>query len=335
MHQFDYETAWIQDAWPLYNALPTSIHNLLSTVGIRCADLRQLADCSMPWPDGEHNADSLQAAFEAIPSEDLSFAAQVVYNAGHWFPGKAVSGDAAMPGREHGSHWKFAHYADQVLRVRLGLPARGSNGRENGYGFAVHEGAIRLTYADKHSWNWIEVAPATPAGLDRARQIQSRILTHVDITEPDKRKTHARDSARWQAFEHWKTEAKADPVWSDDWRRIADTSRYMVDDQELERRRLQRLPPLDYDALKVKAIALAEENIEHLRTELAGRLWLLDRREPIENVIYYNHTGLFCWGWREPLTSEAVSHVLEFISEFPYPYQIKQAKGPILEGGIR
>lgn len=61
--------------------------------------------------------------------------------------------------------------------------------------------------------------------------------------------------------------------------------------------------------------------------------WLLDHGISIENVIYYSHTDTFCFGWRDKCGAEFVGQVLEVISEFPYPYEIKCADGRKLEGG--
>lgn len=69
------------------------------------------------------------------------------------------------------------------------------------------------------------------------------------------------------------------------------------------------------------------------RQERDGMLWLLDRGVPLDNVIYYSHSGKFCFGWRGDGVSPAVrDSILEFISEFPAPYIIKCDDGKVLEG---
>lgn len=40
----------------------------------------------------------------------------------------------------------------------------------------------------------------------------------------------------------------------------------------------------------------------------------------MQNVIYYDHTGRFGFGWREPLSDVELSTVLDIISEFSFPY---------------
>lgn len=52
----------------------------------------------------------------------------------------------------------------------------------------------------------------------------------------------------------------------------------------------------------------------------------------MQNVIYYDHTGRFGFGWREPLSDVELSTVLDVISEFSFPYDIKTADGRTLSG---
>jgi hypothetical protein len=100
----------------------------------------------------------------------------------------------------------------------------------------------------------------------------------------------------------------------------------------MKRREIARLPPPDFDAMRAKLKHSHARKVADLENELNGQLWLLDRREPIDNVIYYAHENVFCFGWRAPLADTDVSRVLDFISEFPYPYRIKCADKRTLEG---
>lgn len=51
-----------------------------------------------------------------------------------------------------------------------------------------------------------------------------------------------------------------------------------------------------------------------------------------ENVIFYDHTGRFGFGWRKPLSGLELSDVLDVISEFSFPYDIKCEDGRTLSG---
>lgn len=61
--------------------------------------------------------------------------------------------------------------------------------------------------------------------------------------------------------------------------------------------------------------------------ERDGFLWLWDHGMNLDNVIYYSHTGVFCFGWREPVSASVESAILDFISEFPFAYEIKSVNG--------
>lgn len=58
-------------------------------------------------------------------------------------------------------------------------------------------------------------------------------------------------------------------------------------------------------------------------TERDGLLWLWDKGLSLDNVIYYSHTGTFSFGWRSPVSESVKSRILDVISEFPFPYEIK------------
>lgn len=68
-------------------------------------------------------------------------------------------------------------------------------------------------------------------------------------------------------------------------------------------------------------------------TERDGMLWLHDHGIRTANIIFYSHTGRFCFGWRDKADPEFVSALLEVVSEFPFPYDIKCHDGRTLSGG--
>lgn len=67
-------------------------------------------------------------------------------------------------------------------------------------------------------------------------------------------------------------------------------------------------------------------------SEYKGFTWLLDRGLQVDNVMYYSHTGRFCFGWRQGVSENVASAILDVISEFPFPYDIKCADGRTLSG---
>lgn len=72
-----------------------------------------------------------------------------------------------------------------------------------------------------------------------------------------------------------------------------------------------------------KAIAKAEE--EH-----TGMIWLCDAGINTDNVIYYDHTGVFSFGWRKPIDASLLPDLLAVLDDFPATYEIKCADGKTL-----
>lgn len=67
----------------------------------------------------------------------------------------------------------------------------------------------------------------------------------------------------------------------------------------------------------------AEKRIRSAKAERDGMTWLLDHGVKIDNVIYYDHTGKFSFGWRKPVSQDVKSGLLDILVEFPFEYEIK------------
>jgi len=74
---------------------------------------------------------------------------------------------------------------------------------------------------------------------------------------------------------------------------------------------------------RLEIVEKCDKSIQSATDERDGLLWLIDNGKNIENVIFYKHSGVFSFGWREPLSASVCSDVLDWISEFPFPYEIK------------
>lgn len=59
----------------------------------------------------------------------------------------------------------------------------------------------------------------------------------------------------------------------------------------------------------------------------AARWIIANIPRALDNWIYYDHTETHCFGWRNPLTADEVSQLLDVISEFPFAYEMKCADG--------
>lgn len=68
------------------------------------------------------------------------------------------------------------------------------------------------------------------------------------------------------------------------------------------------------------------------KTERDGFLWFMNRGIRVDNLIFYTHTGCFCFGWRSPIDAELRDALLDVISEFPFPYDLKCNDGKTLSG---
>jgi hypothetical protein len=76
----------------------------------------------------------------------------------------------------------------------------------------------------------------------------------------------------------------------------------------------------------------ARRAVRNAEAERAGLLWLMDHGVNIDNVIYYSHTGRFGFGWRKPVDAAILSDLLDIITEFRFPYDIKCADGRTISG---
>ena len=329
MKTFDYEAAWHEVARPAYEALPQDVRDLLAQVAVEAAGLNQLPDLSMPWPDdpqmGERGTpgSTLRVRFDAIPAETLAFAARVIYYVGHWYP---TGADLALPGRMAGAYWKFAHYADQSLRARLAAATSADAMRSNGP-FQIHEGVIRLCYSSKDMWTWVEVAPATIAGLEYARKLRGRLS--VKLAEDC-------DQVAYLFVESLRTPGGI--TWPAEWVALMNTDHYMREEQGIRDRKATVEKPQQHADRRAKIVADFATKIRKTTTERHAILWVFDAGLDPYNVIFYSHendgAGMLCFGWREPVIDSIRDRILAVISECPFAYRIKCAGGKVLEGGI-
>ncbi len=108
MKEFNYERAHREWAVPEYNKLSTEIKDLFRRVQQEGQSWKQDDGTSIKWPN-----DNIKAAFDAIPSDQLSYGMQVIYGLGHWdYPESGCAKD------KHGAYWKFEILAKRSLVER-------------------------------------------------------------------------------------------------------------------------------------------------------------------------------------------------------------------------
>lgn len=66
--------------------------------------------------------------------------------------------------------------------------------------------------------------------------------------------------------------------------------------------------------------------IDAAAVERDGKLWFLDNGYKLDNLIYYKHTGSFCYGWLRPLSNNEAAEWEVRLMQFPAPIEIKREK---------
>lgn len=327
MKTFDYIRAWDDLAYPAWLTLPASIKGLVALTGEQAGDLHQIQDLTMPWPEGP----GFKSAFEAHDSDTLALASRVVYYLGHWQHPRAGFTPACSLSpawNKSGAHWKFSHYADQVLRERLGLQGREKTG-ERGFGFALLEGAIRLTYSSNDMWTWEEVAPGTEAGLEKARAIKVRGQQRVSSVVSHVGHTRLKDNAAYDFMQQLKAERaeQSGYDWPPAWRPLMNTADYMIEEEEFRAREARHPDVLEktIDGLKRRY----NEEVVKATVEYEGKLWLAERGQDLGNWIYYPHRNTFTCGWHIKLTPERGRQAFEEVAGFPFACEILTTDGTI------
>ena len=82
----------------------------------------------------------------------------------------------------------------------------------------------------------------------------------------------------------------------------------------LERRLKNRIKQ-EREDLKKKANDVKKEKIAFE--------YLVKKGIDFKNVIYYNHSNIFCFGWSTPLKEEEIKHLEKHLADFPFEYKLK------------
>jgi len=75
--------------------------------------------------------------------------------------------------------------------------------------------------------------------------------------------------------------------------------------------------------LKAELIRDKQKTILKANEEYNGFMWCLNNGIETDNLIYYNHTKTFTFGWRDKLTFKEEQKLKEQLKEFPYKYELK------------
>lgn len=230
----------------------------------------------------------MKAILNDLTCQELAEMARASYFLGHWKP----SGVAPLFDNKSGESWKIANVCDQILRSRIALP----------HNVLIHDGKFRVTFSNKDNWLWDEFGLATEKNLDIFKTCGLSFgLSSI------------KESAKKLAY-----------LCADLWGDVDD----MANNQEyLDYLVIKKGKALD-DLKKRHADKLAgiEKDIENSKIELAAFKWLIENdieAQFIENCIYYDHTGRFCFGWREKLTDNEKELLTKSLAGFPYTYDLE------------
>ena len=78
----------------------------------------------------------------------------------------------------------------------------------------------------------------------------------------------------------------------------------------------------------VEAQEKFEKELKHATAKRDGKLWLLDHGINLDNCIYYDHTGVFEFGWRRPISPETEKVLRKMLEGFPAQFEIKTEARP-------
>ena len=86
-----------------------------------------------------------------------------------------------------------------------------------------------------------------------------------------------------------------------------------------ERQEKSRMERMEREA--AKRLADLQRDIENSKKEYAANKWLIEHDMDYNNMIYYDHTDTFSFGWRDPI--EEKDKLREKLEGFPYEYEIR------------
>jgi hypothetical protein len=180
MSKFNHKKAWRELVAPALMGLPQNILQLVLLTMKESRGIQQRQDLSLPWPE----ASFLKERLEALPAEELAKSARIVWSAGHWHPG---SDNWFRPLMRTGTYWKFSTYADQVLREKCKLVHADFNSE---FSFEIHEGFLRACVDFDDTWEWQEIALATPENLKKAKVLVPKSLTRKESGDIRQKSKH-------------------------------------------------------------------------------------------------------------------------------------------------
>jgi hypothetical protein len=284
MSEFNYEKAYCVQALPAFEALNKKQKEAHAKLLPIIGELNQGRDLNIPF-NVDFKGDKITTILDGLTCQELAEMSRASYFTGHWKPGLLKS----PFDNSKGESWKVANVCDQILRSRLELP----------HNILIHEGKFRVTFSNKDCWMWDEFGLATEKNLDLFKNCA---LSFGENTIEKSAKVLAQ-------------------VCGDLWPDVDTMPENETYKKLLELKKADNLKKLEKQhADKLQSI---KDDIKASEIELAAFTWLINNHVDIENCIYYNHTGRFCFGWRTPIDSAKVPELSQKLIDFPFEYDIK------------
>lgn len=157
----------------------------------------------------------------------------------------------------------------------------------------------QLKQSDPHKWHCEKCL-----GSDYLKETELKLLRLLPVDHSDDRRHYLTDEERAEILPLWKAAQGLGQIKREEMKKSKN------------RQKVADLIP--------NARAKAAELVAEAEIKTTALTWLLDNEiNLIDNVIYYTHTKRFCFGWRNPLTADEKSKLLDVISEFPFDYDLK------------
>jgi hypothetical protein len=286
MSNFNYEKAYCTQALPAFENLNKLQKGTFYGLLPVVKDLQQQKDLNIPL------LPEIREFFKLLSCQEIAELSRASYFIGHWKP-------SLMPelfNNSAGQSWKISNVCDQVLRSRFTADKNNFP-----YNLQIHEGKFSVTFSNKNCWICNEFGLATEKNLEIFKNCK---LPFGELTLDASAK---------------KLTKLCGDLWSD-----VDSipGNEIYDKLLLLKKEKARQDLKQRHADKLASI---EKNIENSKIELAADQWLIEHDVDIDNVIYYDHTGRFCFGWRNKINAAESCELVTKLVGFPYQYDIEHA----------
>lgn len=186
----NYVRAFVELAWPAYVAQPTEVKELLHKVSV-VGEFKQKKDLTLPWPSEEKvPAAEFKGLFQKLDPAILAEAAHVCHYVGDWFikpqqgpllEPKTLFIQTGLDVHGTGAGWRFANYADQILKKHYALV---ESGQRQSFSVDIRKGMLMFcrTFSDG-GWDWKELGFATPENIEELKKhlCQALSIESIDL----------------------------------------------------------------------------------------------------------------------------------------------------------